>query len=71
MCLDPWNEHSYRTGGYFSCNRYNAQRRASSRVNEARSSMVRNVQVFMKLDHVWLCRLSNIVKLLLKMLRDN
>ena len=37
----------------------------------ARSSMVRNVQVLMTPGHVWLCRLSNIVKLLLKMLRDN
>lgn len=39
VCLDPWNVHSHRTGGYFTCNRWSAQAKADKVVKKMQSTL--------------------------------
>lgn len=38
VCLDNWRHHSSLTGGYFECNRYKAQEKASALLEKRRGS---------------------------------
>jgi ankyrin repeat/IBR domain-containing protein 1 len=40
VCMDPWHLHSYKTGGYFTCNRFKEQQAARETVEKARRGMM-------------------------------
>lgn len=52
LCMGPWSEHGGATGGYYACNKYNADQQAGKYKQEERAKVIAE-QSLQRYDHYY------------------